>query len=344
MTFRPIAEQVLVLFGASSGIGRQTALQFARRGARVVVAGRGEAELAALVEEISREGGTALSVPAEATEFEQVESVAAQAVAAYGRLDTWVHLAGVGLWAPFEQVTPAEWRRVIDVNLNGAAYGAMAALPHLKRGGGGTLILVSSAEARLALPLQTAYAASKHGVDGFVKSLRLELRHEGAPVRVTEVMPAAINTPLFNKARTRIGKKPVPIRPFYQPELVADAIRYAAEHPVEEITVGGAAKAAMRLHQLAPWLTNRFLATAGIPLQRTEEPKSDQAPDNLFQHLDGYARVHGDFSDEARRASFYTWLALHTGMRRVLIGAAVAAAALLAARARRDLPEAPRDR
>src|SRR5205085_4250950 len=175
--------------------------------------------------------------------------------------------------ASFGQMTPGEWQRVIEVNLNGAVYGAMAALPHLKREGRGALIQISSVEARLALPLQTAYAASKHGLSGFLKALRLELRHERVPIQVTEVIPSAINTPLFDKARTRIGTKPVPLRPFYQPGVAAEAILYAAAHQIDEIAAGGAGRAGMLLQQMAPGLMNGFLRTAAFPLQRTKEPK-----------------------------------------------------------------------
>jgi len=334
-SLKPIEEQVVVVFGATSGIGREAACRLARRGARVVVAARSETALNTLAEELRREGGEATAAAAEVTEPEQVQAVAEHAVATYGRLDTWVHAAGVGLWASFAQMTPKEWQRVIEVNLNGAVYGAMAALPHLKREGRGALIHVSSAEARLALPLQTAYAASKHGLSGFLKALRLELEHEGLAVQVTEVMPSAINTPLFDKARTHIGTKPVPMRPFYQPSVAAEAILYAAAHPIDEITAGGAGRAGMLLQQAAPSLMNGFLRTAAFPLQRTKEPKGPDAPDNLFQHLEGYDRSEGDFTGESRATSCYTWLSMHPRVRRILAAAAVGAAAVLAGRGRR---------
>lgn len=310
-------------------------MRFARRGARVVVAARSETALHALAEGLRQQGGEATVATAEVTDPEQVRAVADQAVAAHGRLDTWVHAAGVGLWASFAQMTPEEWRRVVEVNLNGAVYGAMAALPHLRREGRGALIHVSSAEARLALPLQTAYAASKHGLSGFLKALRLELEHEGVAIQVTEVMPSAINTPLFDKARSHIGTKPVPMRAFYQPSVAAEAILYAAAHPIDEIVAGGAGRAGMLLQQAAPSLMNGFLRTLAFPLQRTKEPKGPDAPDNLFRHLDGYDRSQGDFTRESRATSLYTWLSMHPRVRRVLALAALGAAAALAGRGRR---------
>src|ERR671914_1980715 len=168
MQLKPIEEQVVVLMGASSGIGRETALRFARKGAKVMISARGEEGLYSLVEEIRAEGGEATAVVADTSDFGQVEAVADRAVEQYGRLDTWVHLAAVGLFATFEQTTSEEFERVIDVNLMGQVYGAMAALPHLKREGRGALIHISSVEAKRSFPLHSAYGASKHGIDGFL--------------------------------------------------------------------------------------------------------------------------------------------------------------------------------
>src|SRR3712207_399564 len=179
MRLKPVEEQVVTLMGASSGIGRETALRFAEKGASVVVSARSEPSLNSLVDEIRGKGGEATAVAAEVTDFQQVKAVADRAVEEYGRLDTWVHLAAVGLFATFEQTTPEEFERVIDVNLMGQVYGAMGALPHLKREGRGALIHISSVEAKRSFPFHSAYGASKHGIDGFLEALRVELKHEG---------------------------------------------------------------------------------------------------------------------------------------------------------------------
>src|SRR5215216_2588212 len=201
---KPIENQVVVVMGASSGIGRETALRLAKRGAKVVVAARSEAGLRSLEGEIRGLGGEARAVVADVSEFEQVEAVAQRAVDEYGRLDTWVHLAAVGLFAPFDQTQPEEFRRVVEVDLMGQVYGAMIALPRIKREGRGALVHISSVVAKRSAPLQSAYSASKHGVDGFLESLRMELLREGwTNIGVTNVMPAAINTPFFTKARTK---------------------------------------------------------------------------------------------------------------------------------------------
>ncbi|NJR51216.1 MAG: SDR family NAD(P)-dependent oxidoreductase [Leptolyngbyaceae cyanobacterium CSU_1_3] len=202
MNLKPISQQVVAVVGASSGIGRDTALQFAEKGAKVIVAARSKAGLATLVEEIGQQGGDAIAIPADVSDFNQVNAIADRAIEQFGRLDTWVHLAATSIFAPFDQVTPEEFKRVIEVNLLGQVYGAMAALPHLKREGGGALIHISSMEARRSLPYQSAYSSSKHGITGFLDALRLELKHEGYPISVTNIMPGVINTP-FSMVRTK---------------------------------------------------------------------------------------------------------------------------------------------
>lgn len=333
MRLKPIAEQVVVVVGASSGIGRETARRFAQAGAKVVVCARSEPGLLSLVDEIRRTGGNAVAVTADVTDFDQVQALADRAVAEYGRVDTWVQLASVGIWAGFEQTTPAEFRRVVDVNLTGQAYGALAALPHLRRAGGGALIHISSVEARLPVPLQSAYAASKHGLEGFLDVLRMELRHAHIPISVTNVLPSSINTPFFNKALTRLGVKPKPLPPIYQPQLVAEAILHAAEHPAREIVVGGSGKAILMLHRISPRLVDALLQRIAFAGQRTDEAKSEDAPHNLFAPLAGYDRVEGDFGGRAKSWSLYTWLMVHPQAQRALAGGMLALAALLAMRA-----------
>jgi NAD(P)-dependent dehydrogenase (short-subunit alcohol dehydrogenase family) len=185
MELKPVERQVVVVMGASSGIGRETALRLANKGAKVVAAARERKGLQSLVEQIQRAGGSAIAVPADTAEFAQVKAVAERAVREYGHLDTWVQAAAVSLYASFEQTTPEEFKRVVDVNLIGAAYAAMAALPYLKDEGRGAFIYISSAEATRALPLQSAYSASKHGAASLLEALRMELQKEGYWISVT---------------------------------------------------------------------------------------------------------------------------------------------------------------
>lgn len=304
MQLKPINQQVVVVVGASSGIGRNAALQFGSRGAKVVVAARSQPGLESLVEEIRGLGGEATAVVADVTIFEQVKAIADKAVEQYGRLDTWVHNAAVEIYAAFEVTTPEEFKRLIDVNLMGQVHGAMVALPHLKREGRGALIHVTSVEAKRSLPLQTAYAASKHAVNGFLEALRVELMHEKLAISVTEIMPAGINTPLFNKARTKLGVKPMPTPPIYDPSLVAKAIVEAAEHPKREVVVGDAGKLILLAQRISPSLVDAYMLRTGFDSQYTNEPKSENAPDNLFEPISGYDKIQGDFSDQARYSSF----------------------------------------
>jgi NAD(P)-dependent dehydrogenase (short-subunit alcohol dehydrogenase family) len=313
---KPLGEQVVVLMGASSGIGRETALRFAKSGAKVVASARGEEGLDSLVEEIRAEGGEAIAVPADTSEFDQVKAVADRAVQEYGRLDSWVHLAAVGLFATFEQTTPEEFERVIDVNLMGQVYGAMAALPHIKREGRGTLIHISSMGAKRSIPLQSAYCASKHGIDGFLEALRVKLKHEGWPISVTQVMPATINTPFFDKARTKLGVKPVAPPPIYGPNIVADAILHAAENPARDLVVGGAARAVISTQTVSPRLLDAVLERVGFEVHYTDEPKPADAPDNLFGPIEGHNTSEGSFGDRAHPKSLYNWLEMHPVVRR----------------------------
>lgn len=329
---KPIEEQVVVIVGASSGIGRTTAKLFADRGARVLAAARGEPGLKSLVEEITASGGVAQSHVADVTEPEQMVALAQRAVETYGRLDTWVHVAAVSMWADFGQTTAAEFRQIIEVNLLGLVHGAMAALPHLKVAGG-AFIGVSSVEAKRALPLQSAYAASKHGVVGFLDSLRLEVKHAGIPISVTNVMPSSINTPLFEKARTKIGVQPQGVPPVYEPEPVARALLYAAEHPTRDIVVGGAGRLFIAGQSFWPQALDRFLLKFGFAGQRTPFLKSPDAPDNLYGPLAGYDREHGNL--KARPVSVYTWLRTHPAALYTVLSAAIGASVLLGRRALR---------
>lgn len=328
---KPINQQVVAVVGASSGIGRETALKFASRGAKVVVSARSEPGLLSLVEEIKRQGGDAVAIVADVSDFEQVKAIADKAVEVYGRLDTWVHTPAIAVFATFENTTPEEFKRVIDVSLLGQVYGAMAALPHLKREGRGALIHVSSMEGRRAIPLQSSYSSAKHGVEGFLESLRVELQHEGIPISVTSVKPAVINTPFYNNARTKLGVKPSSIPPYYQPSLVADAILYVAEHSTRDFIVGDIGRILDVLQRLSPGLVDSLLLLIGFQFQHTNEPKSEDAPDNLYEPIPAHDRVEGDFGN-LTIPSFTDWLDMNPPLKwGALAAAALGVAAVLGA-------------
>jgi NAD(P)-dependent dehydrogenase (short-subunit alcohol dehydrogenase family) len=304
---KPISDQVVVIAGATSGIGRLAAIRFAEKGAKVVVSGRSQEALEALESEICSLGGESTAFAADVTNFEQMRTLAERAAAAYGRIDTWVQVAAVSVYATLEETRPEEFKQVIDTNLNGQAYGAMAALPYLRSSGGGAFISISSVEARRSIPWHSAYAASKHGVLGMLEALRLELKYEETPVSVTNILPSSINTPFYDKSLTRLGVRPKGIPPIYEPEVVVDAILYAAEHPVREIVVGGAGKSLGLAERLSPSLADSAMMKLGFQGQRSHMPKSEQAPNNLFQHIEGYDQVEGSYSDLAKGTSVYTW-------------------------------------
>jgi short-subunit dehydrogenase len=268
---KPLAEQVIVVFGATSGIGRVTARLAASRGARVVASGRDQVALDSLAAEAGGAGKVVTTV-AEAADPGEVQAVADLAVARFGRLDTWAHVAGVAEYARFEDITVDEFRRVVEVDLLGPVWGAKAALPYLRRQGG-AYVVVSSEVAKRSFPLISSYAAAKHGVDGFVEALRVELQHEHVPVSVTQIMPAAVGTPFFEHARTRLGVRPSGPPPVYSPETVAEAILRAAERGGRDVAVGSAAKAQLALQRLSPRIMDAFSRVAAFRLQRSKDPK-----------------------------------------------------------------------
>lgn len=316
MQLKPVEEQVVVIVGASSGIGRETARQFAQRGAKVMLTARDKGALKALQVEIINNGGLASYQVADVTRFEEVKQVAEATVEEFGHLDTWVHLAAVSLYATFEETKLKEFRRVIDVNLMGQIHGAMAALPHLRQEGRGALIHISSVESQVSLPYQSAYAASKHGMTGFLDALRLELQHEGVPISVTNIIPAGINTPLFTHALTRLGVQPQPMPPAYEPEVVANLIVHAAEHPSRDLIAGGAGKAMLLTQRISPQLMDKILLKAGFAGQQTDKPRGEQSDNNLDAPQPGAEQTHGNFP--AKAFSFYTWLETHPPAARLL--------------------------
>ncbi|MGG6298289.1 SDR family oxidoreductase [Leptolyngbya sp. AN02str] len=308
MQLKPVHDQVVAIVGASSGIGRSTALEFAKRGAKVAVSARNQDGLNSLVQEIQREGGAAIAIPADVADFAQVQAIADATVAAYGRIDTWVHSSAAGMLAPFEAMTLEEFRRVLDVTLMGQVHGARAALPHLRQAGGGSFIAISSMEGRRALPLQSAYSTAKHALEGFLESLRVELEHEGAHINVTSIKPAVINTPFYNHARTKLGVKPTGIPPYYDPQLVTDAVLHAAEHPTRDYIVGDVGRVLDVVQKVSPSLVDQLLAWIGFQGQKTSEPKYVQDADNLFEPMPGYEQATGDFS-HLTVPSISDWLA-----------------------------------
>jgi NAD(P)-dependent dehydrogenase (short-subunit alcohol dehydrogenase family) len=303
---RPIGEQVVVVTGASSGIGRETSLQLARAGARVVAIARGHEALDSLRAEVERIGGDILTIKADVAEWPEVEAAARQAVDRFGRIDTWVNNAAVSVYATIEDLSVEEIRRVTEVNYLGVVHGVKAALPHLRAAGGGTIINVGSALSERAVPLQAAYVAAKHAIKGFTEALRVEMAREDSGINVVLVEPASMNTPLFEHARSKVGVRPVPIPPIYEPRVTASAIVHAAENPVPVIAAGGASKAFTLVQRLNPRLMDwwQLRSDSGVRDQLGEEP--DDGQDNLERPVATSGSATGRFGRVSKSSSVFT--------------------------------------
>lgn len=298
---RPLSDQVVVITGASSGIGRATALRLARAGARVVASARDSAALDALVAEIRSAGGAAVAVTADVTDDGAVNALAQAAITAYGRIDTWVNNAGVSAYGTVEQLTVADMERVVDVDLLGTMRGTKAALRHL-RTSGGVIVNVASGLGKRSVPLQAPYCAAKAGVIAFDESLRVELRHDRVPVAIVDVLPSSINTPFFRHARSRMGVSPRPVVPTYDPATVAAAIAAVAERPKRTVYVGGAARTLDVLQRISPALTDQLVLLTAFRGQRSR--RASDATDNFDAPAAPRAETRGEWT--ALRRSVYT--------------------------------------
>ena len=300
MPKKPLSNQVIVVTGASSGLGRAIARLAGERGARVVVTARNAEALDNCVAEIEQAGSEALAVPADVTDRAQVERVVEAAIERFGRIDTYVANAIVTVYAEAERLEEDELRRVIDVNFFGVVYGYWAALPHL-RASRGTFLHVSSALAYRGIPLQAAYCSSKAGLRAFFESARVEEQKTGTGVAISLVLPGAINTPQFDRDRQKLG---------YQPEPFAEATLHCAEHPIRELPISWGAQKLLWGQKLSPRAGDWVLRRTGWKSQHTAERKPVDSPDILFDTLPGDPGAHGRFDDRARGSTLWTRLRL----------------------------------
>jgi NAD(P)-dependent dehydrogenase (short-subunit alcohol dehydrogenase family) len=336
------AREVVVITGASAGIGRAVARIYAARGASLGLLARGSDGLEAARRDVESRGGQALMLPVDVADHDAVEAAAETVERELGPIDVWINNAMVSVLSPIHEMTPDEFRRVNDVTYLGAVWGTLAALRRMRPRDRGTIVLVGSALAYRGIPLQSAYCAAKHAMQGFHDSLRTELMHDASNVKVTMVQLPAVNTPQFGWIKSRMPNRAQPVPPIFQPEVVAEGIVWAADNPdaTRELVIGWPALQAIVGNKLVPGLADRVLARSGYSSQQTDEPEDPSRPDNLWHPVDdaggGDHGAHGTFDEIARDSSWQLWANTHRGTIAAMSAIALAVGAVVAMAGRRD--------
>lgn len=319
--------EVVVVTGASAGVGRGIAREFGRHGACVGLLARGRDGLEMAHREIEESGGRALAVPADVADPEQVEAAAEQVEREFGPIDIWINNAMTTVFAPFKDITPEEFRRATEVTYFGVVYGTMAALKRMLPRDRGTVVQVGSALAYRAIPLQAPYCGAKHAIRGFTDSIRSELIHDGSNVHITMVHLPGLNTPQFNWCRAKLPKRPQPVPPIFQPEVAARGVYWAAHQRRRELHVGRSTVMAIWANKFFPGLLDKKLASQAYGGQQTDQPIDPNRPDNLFKPVPGDHGAHGIFDRRAESRSPHLWATTHRGW--VTAGALALGAALV---------------
>jgi NAD(P)-dependent dehydrogenase (short-subunit alcohol dehydrogenase family) len=312
--------EIVVITGASGGVGRAAVREFASRGADVGLLARDSEGLEAAAKEVEAFGRQAVAVPTDVADPAQVEAAAAQIEERLGPIDVWVNNAMTSVFAPFTEIEPEEFRRVTEVTYLGFVYGTRSALKRMLPRDRGTVVQVGSALAYRGIPLQSAYCGGKHAIEGFTESVRAELLHQKSKVRLTMVQMPALNTPQFTWVLSRLPGSPQPVPPIYQPEVAARAIAWAATHRRRQLWVGATTVATILANDVAPGLLDRYLGRTGYKSQQTKQPADPGRPNNLWAPVPGDHGAHGPFDEQAHPRSPQLWASTHRG----LVGAAVA--------------------
>jgi NAD(P)-dependent dehydrogenase (short-subunit alcohol dehydrogenase family) len=305
--------EVVVVTGASAGVGRATVQAFAKRGAQIGLVARGEDGLEGARQDAERLGGKGLILPTDVSDPDQVERAASAVEDTFGPIDVWVNDAMVSVFSPVKQMAAEEYRRVTEVTYLGYVYGTLAALRRMLPRDCGIIIQVGSALAYRGIPLQSAYCGAKHAIQGFTESLRCELIHDRSNVKVSMVQMPGLNTPQFGWVRSRLPHKPQPVPPVYQPEVAAEAIYHAAHHYRREWYVGGSTAIVIPGNKMAPGLGDRYLGKTGFKSQQTEQPVESDRRDNLYEPVPGDHGAHGEFDHLAHDFSVQVWTDQHRG-------------------------------
>jgi NAD(P)-dependent dehydrogenase (short-subunit alcohol dehydrogenase family) len=333
--------EVVVVTGASAGVGRAVVREFARSGASVGLIARGWDGLEGARREVEELGGRGLVLPLDVADADAVDRAAARVEEELGPIDVWVNDAMVSVFSPVREMTAADYRRVTEVTYLGYVHGTLAALRRMLPRDSGTIVQVGSALCYRGIPLQSAYCAAKHAIQGFTESLRCELIHDKSNVNVTMVHLPATNTPQFDWSRSRMPRKAQPVPPIYQPEVAARAIHHAAHHYRREWTVGLVTDIVLAGNAIAPGFGDWYLAKTGYDSQMTAEPEAPGRPDDLYDPLPGDRGAHGRFDDRAHASSEQWWLTRNRAWL-VLGGLALTGLTLLRStgrdRPRRGLP------
>lgn len=306
--------RIVAITGASAGVGRATAIEFARRGASVGLIARGEEGLAGAAADVRQAGGQAHTVSCDVADPAALEAAADDIEEALGPLDVWVNNAMVTVYGPFSEIEPEEFRRVVDVTFLGSVWGTRTALERMRPRGRGTILQVGSALGERGIPLQSAYCAAKHALNGFLDSVRTELLHEDSPVHLGIVQLPAINTPQFRWGRSRLKAHPQPMPPIYQPEVAARAILDAVDARRRETWVGYSTVGTILGNRVASRALDTYLARNAVSAQQTDEIERREEADNLFEPVPGDHGAHGPFDDRARDSSPYAEARRHPGV------------------------------
>ncbi|MGC1276454.1 MAG: SDR family oxidoreductase [Planctomycetaceae bacterium] len=324
--------EVVVVTGSSAGVGRAIAREFGKHAACVGLLARGEDGLHAAKEEIERHGGRAIVIPTDVSDHDAVEAAAEEVEVTFGPIDVWVNNAMTTIFAPFHKISPDDYRRATEVTYFGYVWGTMAALRRMRPRNRGTIVQVASALAYRAIPLQSPYCGAKHAIRGFTDSIRSELMHDGIDVHLTAVNLPAVNTPQFDWCKSKMPNRAQPVPPIFQPEVIAEAVYFAAHARRREFTVGWPALKAIWGNKFVPGFADWYLAKTGYDGQQTDEPADDERPSNLYEPVDGDHGAHGRFDARASGISIQSRLNMHRGLVAAGVVTGLALTGLLATR------------